>query len=190
MRNRCLASKMRSSPRSKARSWFRYRRATATWGSSSLAANRRTKWSRRCAKRIDDYALKWPPPYRWSSLSLRFWRHVTWRQRRAFAEEIIFHLLEQEFLRFLSAEVQPVLVHDHLHLLQPHLPGFLGDALIDALAERMAIEGRLVEPRHFLLEFDAEDFASAAGFFFDSGTEHSAAATHGDSPLARRCPLG
>ena len=104
------------------------------------------------------------------------WNVAGWK-RSAFAEEVIFHLLEQELLRLLRAEVEPVLVHDHLHLLEPHLPGFLGDVLVDALAQRMVVERGLVESRHFPLKFDAEDLA-LAGLFLDRRTRHSAATTH------------
>src|SRR5579871_1558923 len=68
------------------------------------------------------------------NLTLRPLRNVPGRQRRALAEEIILHLLQQELLRLLRPQVQPVLVHDHLHLLEPHFPGFLGNVLIDTLA--------------------------------------------------------
>ena len=86
-------------------------------------------------------------------------RNVTGRKRRAFAEEVLFHLLDQELLRFLRAQVEAVLVHDHLHVLDPHPPGFLRHVVVDALAEGMAFEGNLVESGHFPLELRAKDHA-------------------------------
>ena len=68
------------------------------------------------------------------------------------------HPSEQERLRLLRSEVEPVLVHDHLHVLEPHLPGFLGNVFVDTLAERMIVEGRLVEAGKFLVQLDAENF--------------------------------
>src|SRR5664280_529001 len=59
----------------------------------------------------------------------------------------------------LSTEVEPVLVHDHLHVLDPHLPGFLGNVLVDLLAQRMALERHFVHAFHLALELHAEDFA-------------------------------
>src|SRR5207245_2510050 len=54
----------------------------------------------------------------------------------------------------------PILVHEHLHMLDPHLPGFLGDTFVDLQADRMALERRLVQPRQLLLELYAKNFAS------------------------------
>src|SRR4051812_5448167 len=56
------------------------------------------------------------------------------RQRGAFAEEILFHLLEQKILRFFRTKIEPVLVHQHLHVLHPHLPRLFRNVLVDALA--------------------------------------------------------
>src|ERR1022692_3738049 len=98
-----------------------------------------------------------PPRSRHLGLSF-LWDEIR-RQGGPFAEEIIVHLLQQEFLRLLGAEVEPILVHEHLHVLDPHLPGFLGDVLENLLPERMALEGRLIEPFHLLLELHAKDLA-------------------------------
>jgi len=46
-------------------------------------------------------------------------------QGRAFAKEVLVHLLDEELLGFTVAEVEPVFVHDHLHAVHPHLPGLL-----------------------------------------------------------------
>ena len=54
----------------------------------------------------------------------------------AFAEEMPLGLLHQVLARLRVGEVEAVLVHQHGLLLQPLRPGFLRDALPDALAER------------------------------------------------------
>ena len=73
------------------------------------------------------------------------------RQLGAFAEEVFFHLLEQEFLRFGLAQVEAVLVHDHLHVFHPALPRLFRNVFVDALAQRVAVEGNFVEAGQFLL---------------------------------------
>src|SRR5471030_2296411 len=78
-------------------------------------------------------------------------------ERRAFAEEITVHLLYQEFLRFLAAHVDPILIHEPLHVLHPHFPGFLGNAVVDLRAEWMALERDFVKPLHVTLELHAKD---------------------------------
>src|SRR5258708_6059164 len=117
-----------------------------------------------------------------SALTAR-WNVAGWKSG-ALAEEEILHLFEQELLRFLSAQVEAVLVHDHLHVLHPHLPGLFGDVLVDALAEGMAFERHLVEAGQLFLKFHAHDRAPALVLFEFLCTEHAAAATHGDSPSA------
>ena len=47
-------------------------------------------------------------------------------------------------------------------VLDPQLPRLLGDVLVDALAERMTVERRLVQPFHLPLELHAEYFSGAA----------------------------
>src|SRR5437764_9263313 len=88
-------------------------------------------------------------------------RDIVRRKGRAFAEKVLLHLLQQKFLSLLRAEIQPVFVHEHLHVLDPHFPGFFRYVLVDALAERMALERHFLEPFHFALEFHAEDLARA-----------------------------
>src|SRR5579884_2209448 len=83
---------------------------------------------------------------RTDSVSAR--RNISGRQSRAFPEEELLHLLQQKLLRLGVPQVEPVLVHDHLHALHPQLPGFLRDLLVDALAERVAFEWDFVEARH------------------------------------------
>jgi len=122
-------------------------------------------------EQCDGQSANWP-------LVLRTGWNVPRRQRRALAEEIIFHLLQQKFLRFLGTQVQPVLVHDHLHLFQPHLPRLFGDVFVDSLAQGVVIEGSLVQARHFFLELDAENLPAGLVGFLNWRTGHAATATH------------
>src|SRR5579863_8979314 len=85
------------------------------------------------------------------------------RKRGPLAEEVLFHLLNDEFLRFLGAQIQPVLIHEHFHVLDPHLPRFFRNVVVDTLAQRMALKRDLVEAFHLLLKLDAEDFARSLG---------------------------
>src|SRR5581483_10911131 len=52
-----------------------------------------------------------------------------------------------------------IFVHQHLHMLDPHLPGVLGDVFVDLLPQRMALERHLVQPFQLFLEFHAEHLA-------------------------------
>src|SRR5450432_3188819 len=128
----------------------RCRRGRAIWDSSSRADRRPKWWRPPCGNRTRNCSSTWRRRWRLSGLRLR--RHEIGRQRRALAEEVTVHLLQQKFLRLLGAQVEPVLVHEHLHVLHPHLPGFFGNGLVDLLAQRMALERSLVEPFHFALE--------------------------------------
>src|ERR1017187_6212798 len=75
-------------------------------------------------------------------------RYVVFRLLGSFAEEVRFHLLDDELLVFLLPRLQTVLVEQHLHVLLPLLPSQLGDVVVDALSQG-AIEWRLVEALHF-----------------------------------------
>src|SRR5258706_5492614 len=57
----------------------------------------------------------------------------------AFAEEMALGLFHEVLARFRVGEVEAVLVHQHGLLLQPLRPGFLGDAVPDAFAERSRV---------------------------------------------------
>src|SRR5579872_4843979 len=92
-----------------------------------------------------------PGPYYVDGDLMRF-RLELRRQLGAFAEEVFFHLFEQELLGFGLAEVEAVLVHDHLHVLDPTLPGFFGNVLVDALPQRVPVKGNFVEAGGFLLQ--------------------------------------
>src|SRR5215203_6674003 len=81
--------------------------------------------------------------------------HEPWRQRRALAEEEVFHVLRDELLRFLLPRHQAVLIEDHLHPLLPHLPGLEGDVLVDSLPQ-LTWPRRAVQSGEFLLELPAE----------------------------------
>src|ERR1700690_3316279 len=111
-------------------------------------------------------------------LGLRARRHEVWRQGRALTEEVLLHLFDDELLRFRVAQVQPVLVHEDLHVLEPQLPGLFRDVLVDALAEGVPFEGNVVEPGHLALELDAEDLSGAGLVLFDRG---HASTTHAHS---------
>src|SRR6266436_1188052 len=69
-------------------------------------------------------------------------------------DEMLLHLLGEIFPRARVGEVQLVLVDEHGLVLDPGLPGFLGDVLVDALAE-LARVGREVEPFRVAAELDA-----------------------------------
>jgi hypothetical protein len=101
------------------------------------------------------YSSRRPGPLEYSLLLPR--RNVVRRQGGAFSEEVLLHLLEEEFLSFRSTKIETVLVHKHFHVLDPHAPRLFRDVVIDALPERMAFEGNLLQPFHFALEFDAEN---------------------------------
>src|SRR4051812_28624451 len=66
-------------------------------------------------------------------------RNVALRGIGTFAEEVALGLLHEVFARLGVGEVETVLVDQHGLLLEPLRPGFLGDALPDALAERAGI---------------------------------------------------
>src|SRR5690349_16688209 len=72
-------------------------------------------------------------------------------ERGPFAEEELLHLLLDDLLGFPRGRAQTVFIDDHLQVLEPHVPGLLGDVLIDALSE-LAAPRRLVEPRQLFLE--------------------------------------
>src|SRR5258707_7110070 len=63
-------------------------------------------------------------------------------------------LFRSIFPRARIGEVQLVLVYEHGLMLDPGLPGFLGDVLVDALAEFARVRGK-VEPFRVAAELDA-----------------------------------
>src|ERR1043166_3920524 len=70
-------------------------------------------------------------------------RNVTRGGGGALAEEMALGLLHEVLARFRVGEVEAVLVHQHGLLLQPLRPGFLGDVLPDALAERSRVRRKV-----------------------------------------------
>src|SRR5512146_222448 len=72
----------------------------------------------------------------------------------AFAEEVSFHLLDDEVLVVFLPGLQAVLVEQHLHVIGPALPCLLADVVVDPLAERR-VKGGLVESFHLLAELNA-----------------------------------
>src|SRR5439155_14774609 len=101
--------------------------------------------------------------WRSSDTSIRLFRllrDVAGRQRRAFAEEEVLHVLRHEILRFLLPWHQAVLVQDHLHAILPELPRLSRDVLVNPLA-KLTGPWRRVEARKVLLKLDAEHRAAA-----------------------------
>src|ERR1039457_349801 len=150
-------SRTSSSRRRRGSCWFRCRKGPAIWGSFSRAGRRRRRWSWRCGGRTRNCGSRLRP--RWKRSALRFRRNEVGWQLRALAEEILVHLFEEEFLGLGGAEVEPVLVHDHLHVLNPHLPRFFGDVVEDFLAQGMPLERDFVHALHLFLELHTKDLA-------------------------------
>src|SRR5690242_3250725 len=72
----------------------------------------------------------------------------------AFAEKVLAHLLLEVLPRPWVGEVQAVLVHEHLLVLEPALPRLLRDAFPEPLAELAGIR-RKVEALGLAPELDA-----------------------------------
>src|SRR5262245_2978094 len=83
---------------------------------------------------------------------------VVRRQLRPLAEEELVRLLEEDRLPARRGEVEPVLVDDHLRVLQPQLPGLLGDAVVDLLAQ-LVVERLVDDAWKLLAELRAHDDA-------------------------------
>src|SRR6266851_835202 len=92
------------------------------------------------------------PGFRTLPLGLR--RLVVGRQRRALAEEVLLRLVEKDLVRLLASPGEPVLVHDHLEMLQPHLPRLLRDAVVDPLPQLVG-ERLVFQAGQLALELDA-----------------------------------
>src|SRR5688572_19446265 len=141
---------MSRSLQSRTRCSSRCRKGKVTWGSSLRGRRNPAPWSARCATRMgvcDSRSIA-------SSPLFSLLRHVSGRQRRAFAEKEILHVLRDDLLRFFLPGHQAVLVEDHLHALFPELPRLRRDALVDALA-KIARPWRRIEPGHLLLKLHA-----------------------------------
>src|SRR5512137_933162 len=130
-------------------------RRTRSGSRGSTARSRADGWNPARRRKAAGSAMPWgacpssyvetrrisPSPRTGLPLARR--RHVIRRQLRALAEEELLRLLEEDLVGAGVSRGQPVLVHDHLEVLEPHLPGFLGDGVVDALAEivRERLEG-------------------------------------------------
>src|SRR5947199_9232373 len=88
------------------------------------------------------------------TLPLGLGRLVVGRESGALAEEVLLRLVEQDLVRLLAAAGEPVLVHDHLEMLEPHLPRLLRNVVVDALPE-LVVERAVLEPGKLLLELHA-----------------------------------
>ena len=75
------------------------------------------------------------------------------------------HLLDEEFLRLGRGQVEAILVHEHLHVLDPHLPGFFRYVFVNLLADRVPVERRLIETGHLALELHAKDLSPSRVLF-------------------------
>ena len=116
-------------------------------------------------------------------------RDVVRRQGSAFTEEILLHLLEQKLLRLGGSEIQPILVHEHLHVLDPHLPGVFRNVVVDALAQWMTFERYLIEAHHIALKFDAENLVRSLGNRFKLVEIDAGATAHTLRIPARKGPI-
>src|SRR5712664_3550197 len=84
---------------------------------------------------------------------------------------MILHLLREVVARLLVSEVEPVLVHQHLLVLEPLPPRFFRHVLEDALAELAGIR-REIEPIGLAPELDALDHARHEGTPQDDRRRH------------------
>src|SRR5262245_45698956 len=91
-------------------------------------------------------------------------RDVARRGVGAFAAEMPLGLLHEVLARARIGEVEAILVDQHGLLLQPLRPGFPGDALPDALAERAGV-GRELHALGLAAELDALHHPSHAKLY-------------------------
>jgi len=71
-------------------------------------------------------------PLRGRELAFSFGGYVAFRELGAFAEEELLHLFFHNFLGIGIERVEAIFVHHHFGMLDPQLPGILGNALEDA----------------------------------------------------------
>src|SRR5207244_7407404 len=112
---------------------YRVRRARLSFSTRRSSDLRRWNWP--CGGRTRNCGSTLRPRSRRSALRLR--RDEIGRQLRALSEEILVHLFEEELLCLGGAEIEAVFVHEHLHVLHPHLPVFLGNVVLHLLTDRM-----------------------------------------------------
>src|SRR6218665_3659043 len=94
----------------------------------------------------------WTTPF---AFDLRF-RDVAGGDVGPFTEEVALHLLPQVLARLGIRARETVLVHQHLLVLGPGLPGFLRDLLVDLLAQLARVR-REIEAFGLLLQLHALD---------------------------------
>src|ERR1700733_11293573 len=82
--------------------------------------------------------------------------HILLRQRSAFAEEELVHLLHQKILRLARPRLQTVLIQQHLLPLHPLRPALLRDVL-KYLLPKIRVKRRLIQPFHLSLESRIEN---------------------------------
>src|SRR5262245_14743839 len=89
-----------------------------------------------------------------ASVRLAGRRNVTGRTVGAGAEEMLLHLAHKIIPSFLVGKVEPVLIHQHLLMLQPLPPGLLRYLLENALAQ-LAWIGREIKAFRLAAQLDA-----------------------------------
>src|SRR5262245_11875674 len=142
------------------------------------------QWKARSGYRTPSFASTSIP--RWQPSSLRLRRHEIGRQLGPLTEEIFVHLFDEKLLGLRRAKVEAVFVHEHLHMLDPHLPRLFGDVIVDLLPERMTFERHFVQAFHFLLKLYTEDVARAGACCVLYLVEPAVTASHLFSILLHR----
>src|SRR5437588_7781219 len=99
-----------------------------------------------------------PPELKDLDQSSPRWRNVSWRRGRAFAKEVLLHVLHNNFLVLPIGRIQTVLVEDHLAMFAPGAPCLRGNLIVDALAE-FGVERWLIQSGQFALELEAINHA-------------------------------
>ena len=70
--------------------------------------------------------------------------YVVARRGCAFAEKVLFHLLDDRGLVLAAGGIEPVFVQQHLAEFRPPLPGLERDVIVDFLTQ-LRIERRLIQ---------------------------------------------
>jgi len=89
--------------------------------------------------------------------------HVFFRRGHAFAEKVLLHLLDDDFLILAAGGVETIFIEQHLAELRPPVPCLLRDIVIDFLAQ-FAVEGRLLQTGEFFLSLTQKTLCSAISF--------------------------
>src|SRR6185437_10369182 len=96
-------------------------------------------------------------------------------QLRSCAEEILFHLLDEELLRLRLPGLEPIFIEQHLGVLGPHAPRFSAYVFINLLTQ-FGIEGAFIQAGKFASQLCAFDH-----------TRHENIVTRGEGELGY-CP--